>query len=297
MVEKGETRVFQADFLTELFRHPLDPAYAQAAADREVHGPLPKPRLFARKTVSFLVLAAIGLLLAVAYQQVVREAPTQEKVRSSLIEQILAKRESNRELAGTAEQLQSEVATLRDQAIGDPAQIEQLRQLDGLTGQRRVIGDGVVVELSDGPDADSIESQQVISFDLLKIVNELWSLGAEAISVNDQRLTSLTQISSGEGNFVGATLVTSPYQIVAVGPADLYDRFRDSPTAKLYRGWHEDPKHRFGFSVSEQDDLTLPAAVLPPELAHAKVPGPTPSATPLDAAPGSPSPTPSGGGR
>jgi uncharacterized protein YlxW (UPF0749 family) len=217
-------------------------------------------------------------------------------VRAGLIEQILAKRESNRELAVTAEQLQSEVATLSDLAIGDPAQIEALRQLDGITGQRRVTGDGVMVKLADGPDADTIESQQVISFDLVAIVNELWHLGAEAVAINDQRLTSLTQISSGEGNFVGSTLVTSPYQITAIGP-DLYSNFRKSSVYKIYREWQENPKHRFAFSAHDEEDLILPPAVLPPQLAHAKVPGPSPSPSPSDPASTTPSPNPSRGGR
>ncbi|WP_020524346.1 DUF881 domain-containing protein [Catelliglobosispora koreensis] len=291
MTVKKEPRIYQADFLTELFRHPLDPAYEQAAEARKRNGPLKKPQLVVRKTVTFIVLTIIGALLAVAYQQVIREAPDKEKVRAGLIEQILQKRDSTRALAQTAEQLQAEVAALRDAAIGDPAQIEALRQLDAITGQRKITGDGVVIKISDGPHAATVRQQQINHYDLMIIVNQLWALGADGIAINGQRLTSLTQISSGSGISVGSELVVNPYEIVAVGPSDLDRRFTKSVIGGVYLQYRDDPRFRFGFSVEAKDDLTLPAAVLPPELTHAKVPAPagSPSATP--------SSSPSGGGR
>jgi uncharacterized protein YlxW (UPF0749 family) len=290
MANRGEPRIFQADFLTELFRHPLDPAYEQAAEARRRYGPLPTHKTVLRKVVSFIVLAVIGALLAVAYQQVIREAPDKEKVRASLIERILEKRDSTRGLAVTAEGLQEQVAELRDAAIGDPRQIEALRQLDGMTGQRKITGKGVVINISDGPDAATQPRQRINYFDLMTITNQLWLLGAEGIAINGQRLTSLTQISSGNGISVGTQLVVNPYEIVAVGPSDLDRKFSKSAMGDLYSRLRDDPKYRIGFKITDKDEVTLPAAVLPPELTYAKVPAP-PGAS------ASPSPSPSGGGR
>ena len=91
-----------------------------------------------------------------------------------------------------AEELQNEVNRLREIVLGDPAKIQQARELEAATGMRRVVGDGMVVRLADGPEAATRTGHRVIDFDLQIIVNTLWYLGAEAISINGHRLTSLS---------------------------------------------------------------------------------------------------------
>lgn len=279
--QKEPPRIYQVDFLTALFRDPLDPAYQQAARDRAARPPLPVWRRGVRRVVALVALATIGFLFAVAYRQVVEETPEREKVRSGLISRINQQKERTTALAATAESLQSEVSNLRDAALSDPEQIQRLRQLEAATGTRKVAGDGMVVRISDGPDAALNEKARVLDYDLQQLVNSLWSFGAEAVSINGRRLTSLTAIRKGGGIYVGDFPVASPYEISAIGPPDMHDRFSKSITFKLYRELQERPEHRFGFKISKQDDLVLPAAVLP-ELRFAKSPDPTP--------------TPSGGG-
>jgi uncharacterized protein YlxW (UPF0749 family) len=280
-------RTYQADFLLELFRDPLDPAYAQAADAARRRGKLPWWNRAGRKLTSWVMLAAIGLLLAVAYQQVVRSTPEREKVRAGLISRITAQKGSQAALAAEAQRLQAYVAQLREQVLGDPARTQQLRQLEAATGMRRVTGDGLVVKMADGPDAATNKGHRLIDFDLQLVVNALWYFGAEAISINGQRMTALTPIRlGGQTIYVGDTLVVGPYEVSAIGPPSLYDDFSKSDIARLYRVWAERPEHRFGFKVDKRDDLTLPAAVMP-DLRYAKVPS----------ASGSPTPTPSGGGK
>lgn len=282
------SRTFQVDFLTELFRDPLDPAYAQAAQAAKRRGSkLPLWNRAGRKVITWVILAAIGLLLAVAYQQVIRSTPEREKVRAGLISRINQQKADQTQLVGRAEALQANVARLREQLLADPARTAQLRQLEGATGMRRVTGEGIVVRMTDGPDAATNKGHRLIDFDLQLVVNALWVFGAEAISINGQRLTALTPIRlGGQTIYVGDTLVVGPYEISAIGPPSLYDDFSKSDTARLYRAWQERPEHQFGFKTSKEDELTLPAAVLP-ELRYAKAP----------TASGSPTPTPSGGGK
>jgi uncharacterized protein YlxW (UPF0749 family) len=284
---RTKPRIYQVDFLTQLFRDPLDPAYAQAAEDRAKRGPLPTWSRVSRRIVACILLAAIGMLFAIAYKQAVRGAPEREKVRAGLISRITEQKERTNARAAEAEELQNEVNRLREIVLGDPAKIQQLRELEAATGMRRVEGDGMEVRLADGPEAATRIGHRVIDFDLQIIVNTLWYLGAEAISINGHRLTSLTPIrKGGEAIYVGDALVVGPYEISAIGPPDLYDDFSKSDTARVYRAWQERPEHRFGFKITERDDLLLPAAVMP-ELRFAKVPPPA----------GSPTPTPTGGGR
>ena len=59
--------------------------------------------------------------------------------------------------------------------------------------------------VDDAPDTTD-DKQRVLDLDLQKLVNGLWQVGAEAISINGQRLTSLSAIrdagSSITVNFV-----------------------------------------------------------------------------------------------
>lgn len=275
----SKPRVYQADFLTALFRDPLDPAYAQAAEKRRSAPPPPRWKLFTRKGITLLVLVVIGILFAVAYRQVVRDAPEREKVRNGLITQINEQRDNTARQAAEAEALQAEVATLRDLALQDPDQAQELRQLEAATGVSRVSGDGVMVRLSDGPEAASNNKARILDYDLQQLVNTLWYYGAEAISINGRRLTSVSAIRKGGGIYVGDFPVVSPYEISAIGPPDLFDQVDRSLTVQIYRDLAQRPEHRFGFRITKEDDLVLPAALLP-ELRHAKVPGPSPSPTP-----------------
>lgn len=284
---KGEDtrgpRIYQADFLTALFRDPVDPAYVQAAEDKR-NKPPPAPwNVLSRKGIALVCLVVIGFLFAVAYLQVARDAPEREKVRAGLITRINEQKERTTKLNTDAEALQAEVATLRDLALLDPAQAQELRQLEAATGVAKVKGDGLVVRLGDGPDAGTNAKARILDYDLQQIVNALWLLGAEAVSINGRRLTSVSAIRKGGGIYVGDFPVVSPYEISAIGPPDLYDNFSKSLTAQVYRDLAKRPEHRFGLKITQEDDLVLPAALLP-ELRYAKVPNNA-----------SPSPTPSGG--
>lgn len=273
------SRIYQADFLTALFRDPLDPAYAQAAEDKLNKPPPPRWNVLSRKVIALVVLVAIGFLLAVAYRQVARDAPEREKVRNGLIARINEQKERTTRLAADAEALQAEVAVLRDLALLDPTRAQELRLLEATAGVAKVRGDGLVVRLSDGPDAATNNKARILDYDLQQIVNVLWLHGAEAISINGRRLTSVSAIRKGGGIYVGDFPVVSPYEIVAIGPPDLYDNFAGSLTVQIYRDLTQRPEHRFGFRIMKQDELVLPAALLP-ELRYAKVPNASPSPTP-----------------
>ena len=272
-------RIYQADFLTALFRDPLDPAYVQAAEDKRDKPPLPQWKVLSRKGIALICLVVIGFLFAVAYRQVARSAPEREKVRAGLITRINDEKERTTKLAAEAETLQAEGAMLRDLALLDPARAQGLRQLEAATGVAKVSGDGLVIRLADGPDAATNAKARILDYDLQQLTNELWSLGAEAISINGRRLTSVSAIRKGGGIYVGDFPVVSPYEISAVGPPELYDDFTKSLTAQVYRDLAQRPEHRFGLKITKQDDLVLPAALLP-ELRYAKVPNASPSPTP-----------------
>lgn len=286
----GTPRQWQSDMLSDLFRYPLDAGYTDAAAARKAGGPLPAGTRRARRVFTVIACLVIGVLFSVAYLQVVERAPGRATARSGLIQDIEQRQEHTDGLAGRAEALQAEVFRLREEALADTS-LGQLREVEAAAGMRKVTGDGVVVTMADGPNAASERLAQVLDVDLQLVTNALWASGAEAISVNGQRLTADTPIrAAGSAIVVGNAHVISPYEVSAIGPPELADRFNDTETASVYRAYAEDKQYEMRFDVDERDDLELPAAVMP-RLRYATVPKPSPSGSP------SPSTSPSGGGK
>ncbi|NUR26835.1 MAG: DUF881 domain-containing protein, partial [Catenulispora sp.] len=193
-------------------------------------------------------------------------------------------------LTAQAEQERNQVTSMQEALLSDGT-LERLRTYEAATGLRKVTGDGVVVTLSDGPPTvDPVTGQKqtpsdsrVLYFDLRTVVNQLFADGAEAVSINGQRLTALSTIrAAGEAILVDFKPLIGPYKVSAIGPGSMEDDFNDSATAALYRKLAS--TKGMGFSVKQTDGLTLPAAATP-QLYYA---------TPLTSA--SPSPSATGGG-
>ena len=127
----------------------------------------------------------------------------------------------------------TELQQFSDQAeeSGGYAQIlsKQLEQTKILAGQTTVHGEGVTVKLSDSRTPNTIgadENNYVIhDEDLLKVVNELRDAGAEAISINGERLLSTSEIRcAGSIVSVNNNRYAAPYIVTAIGSSkDLYN--------------------------------------------------------------------------
>jgi len=76
------------DFLSDLFRHPLDPGYADAAARRAEHGPRPPWRRRGAYGLKVLTLVGIGFLLAVAYREAVKAEPEATRAHAGLVTEV-----------------------------------------------------------------------------------------------------------------------------------------------------------------------------------------------------------------
>jgi uncharacterized protein YlxW (UPF0749 family) len=105
---------------------------------------------------------------------------------------------------------------------------KQLQAAKAAAGVTKVEGPGIIVTLRDAPDVsaksnlpDIIRSQNNIhDLDVLRIVNELISSGAEAISVNDHRISGLSSFRCvGPTILVNDIKIASPVVIKAIGDA------------------------------------------------------------------------------
>ncbi len=289
-----------SDFLTEMFRNPLDQGYAEAARRRAERGPQSPGRRVAGQTTRALVLAATGFLLVVAYHQTVAAQPESSRVRSGLVADVRNRQHDADQLQRQADRLRDEVARERDAALAAAGtDAEQLSRLELATGTSRVRGSGAVVRLADAaPDIDPVTGKPhaakygtVLDRDLQDVANELWHDGAEAIAVNGERLTATSTIrKAGSTILVDFRPISSPYEVAAIGPGDLDRRFTGSRTGQRFHAYVG--AYGMQVSVDHRDALTLPAAP-DPQLHYAgPVPSPSPSPSP---APSGSVPSPSGG--
>ena len=99
---------------------------------------------------------------------------------------------------------------------------EQITQGNKTIGSTEVNGPGVIITLSDSKkDASSVLNPSTLlvhDVDILGVVNELKNAGAEAISINEQRIVPTTSISCG-GNIIdiNGEKVGAPFVIKAIG--------------------------------------------------------------------------------
>ena len=92
---------------------------------------------------------------------------------------------------------------------------EELEQTNTLLGLTDVHGDGIVITLKSGEGITAISAD-----DLLIIVNALKFAGAEAISINDERIVNTTDIVDIlDGSFikVNGQRILEPYVIKVIG--------------------------------------------------------------------------------
>jgi uncharacterized protein YlxW (UPF0749 family) len=287
-----------ASLLDAVLAETLDPAYAQAAAARAATGSPRRPRRRARTMVA-LTMAVAGLLVAVTYDQAAASAQGREQVRAALVDDIRRDSEVTDELAVQLESLRAEVTSTRDDllaasAVGQRALDDLARAEDGGAAVP-VAGPGLLVTLANadpeadddpvGGGADDDPRGRVRDGDLQLVVNALWSAGAEAISINGQRLGPATAIRfAGEAVLVDFRPVTNPYEVSAIGDPDtLLSEFLASPEVNALAVISESFGLRFEFA--REDELSLPAASIP-ELRLARPEGRDEPASSTDPTPG-----------
>jgi len=95
--------------------------------------------------------------------------------------------------------------------------------------------------------------------DLRSLITELWSAGAEAIAINDQRVISTTTIRCvGPSILVNTMRLLPPYEVKAIGPADRLETaltmpggFMDSMALSVRNG--------VSINIAQRKEIKLPA--------------------------------------
>jgi uncharacterized protein YlxW (UPF0749 family) len=188
-------------------------------------------------------------------------------------------------LQGRSADLSAEVDRLTTSLGSTAAAAAQRRanELRAPVGLTPVAGAGVTITLDDAPDEALARAGSDVSLllvhqqDIQAVANALWAGGAQAMTLQGQRVVATTGIKC-----VGNTVVlhgvpySPPYRISAVGPVG---RMLDSVDTDPYIGYYlQSVTKGLGWKVEQEPALRLPGYDGPTDLQYARpVTAPPPS--------------------
>ncbi|MFC7884610.1 DUF881 domain-containing protein [Streptomyces sp. NPDC057376] len=258
--------------LTNVMDHSLDDGYAEAAARKKAEGGggLPKTLRAKLGLAAGLVLAALVVTVGAAQARVA--APALAKEREELVDRIEKETSAADKLEESIEELRGDVSARQREALEKNGDSDRSDLVGVLSGAVAVHGPGVKLVVDDAKDAGTggdgqprgasgfSDTGRVRDRDMQRVVNGLWESGAEAISINGQRLTALSAIrAAGDAILVDNRPLVPPYTVLAVGDGErLSSRFQDSADGFYLHALQENYGIRTAISVA--DDLRLPAA-------------------------------------
>jgi uncharacterized protein YlxW (UPF0749 family) len=246
--------------LNYLTAYSLDEDYAHVSQRASTSPEPPQPRA---GLAALVILGLFGLLVATAAVQTSRNANSEADGHKQLATQISARSAQVDARRSRVTSLRAEVDDLNTQFVQATAQGRQLSgrlsRLGVRTGSTAVTGPGVRVVVDDNPNATS-STQRVLDKDLQKLANALWESGAEAISINGLRLSTLSAIRQGGSAItVNGRSLSRPYTVLAVGDRDsLPARFVETTHGSAWLDYQT--TYGLEFEMTTEASLKLPAA-------------------------------------
>ena len=184
-----------------------------------------------KKTISIVLgimclALTIGICVQIRSVKKTGTAVAKSYTENNLRAEVLKYKERYENKLEEIERLDEQLEVARTKATQNNSELEsaenQIKQGNKMIGLTEVTGPGVIIKLSDSKvDASSVfdASQLVIhDLDILNVINELKNAGAEAISINDQRIIPTTSFHCG-GNIIviNGEKIGAPFTIKAIG--------------------------------------------------------------------------------
>lgn len=204
------------------------------------------------KIMLMLVCAVLGFMIATQIKTTERQKTVTVQRAEELTERLRSAEQQRDDLAREVERLQAN--TNSNDVL--EAEVQRLREF---AGEVPLEGKGIQLVLDDSKvTAQAGENPNLYIIhddDLLRVINELRAAGAEAISVNGERLVSTSEIRcAGPTLSVNNTRSAPPYVVLAIGnPSNL-------TSALKLRGGMLDTFKFWGI----QAELTMPEKVIVP---------------------------------
>ena len=216
--------------------------------------------------VLLLPALLLGVMVAAQWQTQSRRTPLASRYQIQLAEAAQSLQAEQQQLKAEVLRLRSELDAIDAQTAifgGQSATLKaDLDRLRAAAGLSPTSGPGITVTLDDGrvpagTPTRNIELVIVHSSDLTDVFNAAWKGGAEAISVNGERITG-SSACVGAVIQINGTLLSPPFVVRIVGPPDgllaVFDDPRELTDQKQRRSLFG-----LGFALTRSDRVEVPA--------------------------------------
>ena len=221
-----------------------------------------------KKIAITLGIVCLILTIAIFIQIKTVESITNEEGISlndnaELKDEVLKWRQEYNDVYKQLEEVEARLEEVRTQATTnsgvDMEKENEIKKNNELLGLTEVKGSGVIIRLDENREANEEEIIDVNSYlvhdgDLIHIVNELYNVGADAISINGKRIVNTTSIMC-DGNIirVNGEIVGVPIEIKAICyPQALYNLTRKGGYLSLM------VSGGVIVEIENSDDITIP---------------------------------------
>ncbi len=207
---------------------------------------------FKAKLILGLVFVALGFMLSVQFK-------TTEMEKTIRVERVEDLSERLKQVESEKEWLSQELDELKKEG-GNSALKVEIGRLKMLAGLSDIVGKGVEIVLDDSKilskPGDNPNLYIIHDEDLLRVLNELRAAGAEAISVNDQRILAMSEVRcAGPTVLINNVRSTPPYVIKAIGnPKNLTSALRlRGGVVETFKFWG------IHVEINDSDNIFIPA--------------------------------------
>lgn len=217
--------------------------------------------------VIFLISIMLTTLISIQFRSIEKstsmgiESMQEDELRAQLAEWKSEYEEVHAKVESNNEKINEYTNIVQNNKEASELLEKELQEYNMLVGKTNVTGSGVVLRL-----ADNIVTSYSAS-NLINIVNELWHAGAEAISINEQRIIGNTEIVMIQARYmlINGQKVTAPYEVKVIGNKE---NLNNALTLKN-EGLLDYYKTRdYTIEMSIQDNIRIPAYTQPIELKY-----------------------------
>ncbi|HEX9737653.1 MAG TPA: DUF881 domain-containing protein [Candidatus Limnocylindria bacterium] len=216
-----------------------------------------------------LALGVLGFVAAAQWNSEVQRASYTTSAQQVLAAQALTLEQEQEVLQVQLAGVEADLTEIQHQSEGSQTALAEVNRAVGearlAAGLTTVSGPGMVIEIADSrrtvPAGENPANYIVLADDLRDLVVALWHTGAEAITINGERLVATSSIYGvGSAVLVNTAFLSPPFRIEAIGPGDLEERFR-LDAAYLGRVAQRIEAFDLEFATLSADDLQLPGFI------------------------------------
>lgn len=141
---------------------------------------------------------------------------------------------------------------------------KELKQVNMYLGNTDVEGPGISITIQKDSSDEELEENEINADDLLSIVDYLKSAGAEAISINEQRIINTSEIVYVNNSiiYINQQRILAPYVIKAIGNQTYLE------SVLLGNGGYVDELKKMGFNVNIEKSNKIAIPKYSREIAH-----------------------------